>query len=110
MTTATAPRTTMTAREAIERNGKLSPLAKLILEWLSRQPKRVHSAKEIGDALGVMNHDVASECYGLRAARLVAKDITDKVDGKTMLIPLPLSSLLISDEARAAYHPKKDTK
>lgn len=90
----------MTTRSDIERNPLLSPLAKLVTEFLSRQPARVFLASDIGKALGTAGHDIATEAYAMRVS-----GVCKRMDGD---VPLPLGSLLLSDEVRAAYGARDD--
>lgn len=86
-------------REDIERNATLSPLAKLAVEWLSRQEARTWSARDVGAALGILGTHLADEGMSLRRAGLTER----VVDGRH----LPLAELHLTPAARDAYAPQK---
>lgn len=98
----TPPPPRVLTREDIERNHRLPPLSKLILEYLSRQPPGRYLASHIGAALACLDSDVAVEAYELRRQRLVLSQVA--VDG--VPVTLPLATFVIADDVRAAYAPK----
>lgn len=85
----------------------LSPTAKLVVEWLSRQPARAYTAKEVGIGLGMLHAEVAQCAPELRMRKLVEGGFR------------PYGEMELTAEARAAYAPapapienpkKKDSK
>lgn len=90
-------------REDIEASAKIDPLGKLVLEWLSRAPARVHTSREIGDALGVISARIAEESSSLRVQGFCLRHEKER--------SLPLAELLLADHVRQAYlssAPRKD--
>lgn len=71
----------------------LSATSKLVVEWLSRQPAREHTAKEIGAALGMLHADVAGCAVELRQRKLIESGNR------------PYGAIELTAEARAAYAP-----
>lgn len=86
-------------RTDIEASNKFSPLQKLIIEWLSRQPYRAYSSKEVARALGLHPAEVAEANHRMR------KNFTmDKQAG----VDLALAMLILTPETRLAYSPSQD--
>lgn len=83
-------------RGAIERDATIPHLAHRVIEWLSRQPHRVHTAKEIGDALGTSQHEIAEMLSCCRGT----KGYTESRDGDRHL---PLGEIKLTANARAAF-------
>lgn len=85
----------MLTRAEIERipSHLLSSTGKLVVEWLSRQPAREHTAKEIGQALGMLHSDVAGCAIELRQRKLIESGAR------------PYGAIELTAEARAAYAP-----
>lgn len=82
-------------RAEVEMSTKISATGKLILEWLSRQPNRVHSAKEIALALGSHAAEIAEVGYQLRRLGFTI--------GKHEGMDLQQAMLILSPTTRAAY-------
>jgi len=84
-------------RESVERDATIPPEAKLVIEWLARQPAAAHKASAIGAALGIPTHAVTELAFPLRM-----RGLFQKRDGKR---DLPLAEILLADDVRAAYAP-----
>lgn len=85
-------------REDIEKNLTISPLAKLIAEWLSRRDLQEYGWKEVAAHLGVQpNGLVSDEAYAMQRTGLLVRE----KNGEAM----PIGVLMLSPEARAAYSP-----
>lgn len=90
-------------REDIEKNLTISPLAKLIAEWLSRRDPQAFGWKEVAAELGVMpNGLVSDEAYAMKRVGLLLKEHNGEA--------LPIGVLVLSPEARAAYVPTIEEK
>lgn len=86
------------SREDIEADGTISPIGKLIVEWLSRKAERIHGATEVGIALGLHGSIVAEEAHGLRRKGLLDRMLASR--------PLQLAELHLPQHVRALYAPK----
>ncbi len=82
---------------SIEKDGTVSSLGKLVVEWLARRDPRPFKASEVGPALGVYGSYVAEEAHQLRR-----KGLLERMSGEK---PLALGDLVLSSAARDAYAP-----
>lgn len=82
-------------REELETNPTVSPLGKLLIEWLSRRERRVYTATELSAALATYNAEIIDSTNRLRQIGAL-----DRMDGDTMLQP---SQVKISKPAWLSY-------
>lgn len=87
-------------REMIERDPRISPLGKLILDFLSRRDDIIVSSKIIGEGLAVIPAAVAEEAHRLRLCQLLARKATRPGQPPH---DLSLHDLALLPETRQAY-------
>jgi hypothetical protein len=85
-------------RDEVEKDYNVSTLSKLIIEWLSRQPAKPYSSREVAEALGVFAPGVVSdESYFMRRKKLLVSEYNGD--------HIPIGQLMLAAGVRAAYCP-----
>lgn len=95
-------------RTSILADRAIPHVAKLTVLWLAEQPHRVHTAKEIGAALGTDSWEIVDNASCLRGTRGITLSKIDRAGEPVRF--LPMGDIMLTDEVYTALQPAKSAK